>query len=322
MTSQLRSVLYGVTVTLALVVVASNSASSQTLFLAGQTIQPVFEGWEKNPDGTFTMFFGYLNRNYEEEPHIAIGPNNSFEPGPADRGQPTHYYPRRQSFVFGVTVPADWGKKDLVWTVNHNGRALTALGTLLPHWVLDEGVWRANRGSGLGGRTSGEYVPKHAPSIKVVGDDQRTVTLGEPVTLTVSVADDGRPGPRPPRPRSGASASAATDTSLLVPLPTIGGARSNAGVGTGGPVDQNMVKVRAAFETGLAVTWLHHRGPGKVTFAPMVIPVKPEEGKATTTVRFSEPGTHVIRAVADDSTYTTPADVTVVVKDASPEVRR
>ena len=78
-----------------------------------------------------------------------------------------------------------------------------------------------------------------------------------------------------------------------------------------------MVKVSAAFETGLAVTWLHYQGPGKVTFAPMVIPVKPEEVKATTSVRFSEPGTYVIRAVADDSTYTTPADVTVVVKDAS-----
>ena len=138
MTSQLRSVLCGVTVTLALVVVASDSVSVQTLFLSGQTVQPVFEGWERNPDGTFTMFFGYLNRNYEEEPHVPIGPHNSFEPGPADRGQPTHFYARRQSFVFGVTVPADWGKKDLVWTVNHNGKALTALGTLLPHWVLDE----------------------------------------------------------------------------------------------------------------------------------------------------------------------------------------
>ncbi len=317
MTSHLRSVLCGVTVTLALVVVASKSASAQTLFLAGQTVQPVYEGWEKNPDGTFTMFFGYLNRNYEEEPHVPIGANNSFEPSPADRGQPTHFYPRRQSFVFGVTVPADWGKKDLVWTVNHNGKALTAIGTLMPHWVLDEGVWRADRGSGLGGRTSAEYVPRHAPSIKIVGEDKLTVTLGEPVTLTFTVADDGRPGPRPVRRRGEAPAGAVTDASLLVPLPTIGGPRSNAASGTGGPTDQNRVKVSAAFETGLAVTWLHYRGAGKVTFAPMVIAVKPEEGKATTTARFSEPGTYVIRAVADDSTYTTPADVTVVVKEAS-----
>ena len=42
----------------------------------------------RNPDGTFTLVFGYMSRNYEEEPGVPVGAENFFEPGPADRGQP------------------------------------------------------------------------------------------------------------------------------------------------------------------------------------------------------------------------------------------
>ena len=316
MSSLLRSVLCGVVVALLFVVTGGDGARAQTLFLKGQTIQPVFEGWEKNPDGTFSMLFGYMNRNYEETPHIPVGPDNSFSPGPSDRGQPTHFYARRQSYVFRVTVPADWGQKDLVWTVNHNGKALTALGTLLPHWVLDEGVWRANRGAGVNGRLGAKMIPNERPVARLVGSDNLTVNLREPVTLTVTATDDGKPGPRPPRPpRRGGEGLNTTPTVIVPGLPTIGGNRSGAGSGVGGPTDQNMVKTSLAYETGLAVTFLHYRGPGKVTFEPMAMPIKSGGQAAVTRARFSEAGTYVIRAMADDSSYTTPVDITVTVKD-------
>src|ERR1700759_513428 len=61
----------------------------------GQPVSPAFEGYDVNSDGSFNMWFGYLNRNYEEEPDIPVGPENSFSPGPADRGQPTHFQIRR-----------------------------------------------------------------------------------------------------------------------------------------------------------------------------------------------------------------------------------
>ena len=83
-------------------VTMATEASAQIRFDRGQNVAPVFEGWERSPDGTSTMVFGYLNRNYEEMPHVPIGPNNAFEPGPADRGQPTRFYRRRQQFVFRV----------------------------------------------------------------------------------------------------------------------------------------------------------------------------------------------------------------------------
>jgi hypothetical protein len=318
MSSLLRSVLCGVVVALLFVVTAGDGARAQTLFLKGQTIQPVFEGWEKNPDGTFSMLFGYMNRNYEETPHVPVGPDNSFSPGPPDRGQPTHFYTRRQSYVFRVTVPADWGQKDLVWTVNHNGKALTALGTLMPHWVLDEGVWRANRGSGINGRTGGKMAPNEPPVAKVVGSDNLTVNVHEPVTLTVTATDDGKPGPRPPRPpRRGTGEALNTTPTVIVPgLPTFGGNRSGAASGVGGPPEQNIVKTRLAYETGLAVTFLHYRGPGQVTFEPMGMPVT-SGGQVVTKASFSEAGTYVIRAMADDSSYTTPVDITVTVKDTA-----
>jgi hypothetical protein len=305
-----------------LAVGAAHAARAQTLFLSGQTIQPVFEGWEQNPDGTFSMYFGYLNRNYQEEPDVPVGPNNFFEPGPADRGQPTYFYPRRQSFVFRVVVPADWGRKDLVWTVNHNGKALTALGTLLPHWVLDDGVWRANRGSGINGRTSAAGDSNEPPSIKRDGGALRAA-VGEPVTVAVSVTDDGRPGPRPPRrTRQPVRERVGAEPVVIPGLPTLGGPRSNAASGTGGPSDQNIVKVSAAFETGLAVTWFHYRGPGRVSFDPMVAPIAQPAGTASTTMRFSEPGTHVIRVVADDTIRTTPVDLTVTVTPGGADLVR
>jgi hypothetical protein len=78
------------------------------------------------------------------------------------------------------------------------------------------------------------------------------------------------------------------------------------------------VNARAAGETGLALTWTHYRGAGGVTFDPMTIPVEGGRGGETvTTVRFSEPGTFVLRGYADDSIVTTPVDVTVTVEPST-----
>ena len=103
---------------------------SQIPYGAGQNVAPVYEGWERNPDGSFNMVFGYMNRNYDERPEIPVGPNNSFSPEPADRGQPTHFYPRRQQFMFKVRVPATFGKQQLVWTLTRAGKTEKAVGKL------------------------------------------------------------------------------------------------------------------------------------------------------------------------------------------------
>src|SRR5580693_7731310 len=76
---------------------------------SGQSVTAAFEGWFQNKDGTFSMLFGYYNRNLKQELDIPVGENNRFEPGPPDQGQPTHFLPRRQWGVFTVTVPQNFG---------------------------------------------------------------------------------------------------------------------------------------------------------------------------------------------------------------------
>jgi len=258
---------------------------------SGQNVVPVFEGWEKNADGTFNLVFGYMNRNYAEEPEIPIGPDNNFPSGPADQGQATHFYPRRQQFMFKVKVPADFGKKELVWTLTRNGQTEKAYGTLMMEEQLTDVVISENRG-GLG-NDSVTAKPNRPPTISIDELSTRSVPAGEAMTLTATASDDGVPSPPPQRGRGDNPNVAIVDGVRLLTV------RER-------PITQAIVKPS---RQGLAVTWTHWRGPGKVTFDPTTMAVK--DGKATTRVTFSEPGTYVIRAYADDGIVATPADVTI-----------
>jgi len=84
---------------------------------SGQTATPAFEGWYKNADGTFSLSFGYFNRNTAEVLSVPTGLDNFISPGDANQGQPTFFYPRRHWGVFAVKVPADFGTKKVVWTL-------------------------------------------------------------------------------------------------------------------------------------------------------------------------------------------------------------
>src|SRR3954471_12342185 len=74
---------------------------------SGQTVTPVYEGWYRNPDGTYSLSFGYFNRNSSETLEIPTGPDNSVGPGAPNQGQPTHFDPRRHWGVFAIVVPAN-----------------------------------------------------------------------------------------------------------------------------------------------------------------------------------------------------------------------
>ena len=94
--------------------------SNSVRYARGQSIQPVFEGWSRNPDGTIAFWFGYLNRNYEEVLNVPVGPDNGFSG--EDMGQAEVFEPRRSRFAFKVDVPGNFPKdKDLVWTLKANG---------------------------------------------------------------------------------------------------------------------------------------------------------------------------------------------------------
>ena len=276
------------------VAAAPDRATAQILHERGQNVVPVYEGWEPNPDGTFTMVFGYFNRNLEEEPIVPVGPNNSFEPGDPDRGQPTHFYPRRQQFMFKVQVPKDWGNKELVWTLTSHGRTEKAYGTLLPIWQIGPLVYEQNRSTTL--LHHKDEPVNRPPSVTLLSPPQATLTLPETLTLTVSVADDELPAqaPRPRRREADANADARVPVS---------------------PMTQAVVRIDPTWRLG--VIWVHHRGPGTVAFEPMRQPIaegKGKTGQAVTRASFSEPGTYILRAYADDGVLMSSVDATVVVK--------
>ena len=168
----------------------------------GQSVSASYEGWYRNADGTRTLVFGYFNRNYKEELMIPVGPDNRFEPGPPDRGQPTHFLPRRQTGVFGVTVPADFGEARLTWSLTSYGETIAIPGHLEPGWEITalEEVTSGNTppvvrfGSAEGAPGQGPFG---------VRADRVTARVGVPTSIQVWATDDGvrkaRSADRPPR---------------------------------------------------------------------------------------------------------------------------
>ena len=145
---------------------AYQTASTQSLtYSSGQTVSPAFEGWEKNDDGSFNMLFGYMNRNWEEEPVVPIGPDNCIAPGPCDQGQPTRFQPRRNRFVFKVKVPKDWGNKELVWTLTVRGKTEKAYATLREDSTVDNIVQASENGALGAGISSPAIRANVAPDL-------------------------------------------------------------------------------------------------------------------------------------------------------------
>jgi hypothetical protein len=150
----------------------------------GQAVSPVYEGYDVNPDGSFNMWFGYMNRNYEEELDIPIGADNRFEPG-GDRGQPTHFLIRRHKDAFKVIVPKDFGEQQLVWILTAHGQTQQVVGTLKPVWMIDR--LRTTRGG------NSERVDSNTPPVVRVEPSSPMVADSGALMLTVSATDDGLP---------------------------------------------------------------------------------------------------------------------------------
>lgn len=249
----------------------------------GQSIQPIFEGWSWAPDGSINMHFGYLNRNYADQPNIPVGPDNRIEPGGPDRGQPTYFYARTHRNLFTVNVPKTWGPKDeVVWTLTYNGQSERAVGWRQVEWEIDPAG-----GAALGGNTSPERLANTPPAITVapVGE----VTLPAKATLVGAITDDGLPVPRPRgKPPVGQETP-----------PTLQG-------GTDAPVNVPEVAPRdtpASRPLGLVVSWVVWRGPADVQFDPRY--AQPVDGRSETTAAFTTPGDYLLRASVDDGAAVT-----------------
>jgi hypothetical protein len=279
-------------------VLARVGVSTQSLsYSSGQDVSPAYEGWEKNSDGSFSLVFGYMNRNWEEEIEVPVGPDNNIQPGGPDQGQPTHLLPRRNRFIFRVRVPADFGDKELVWTLTTHGRTNKAYATLRTDYLIDDVVIASETGALGAGSSSPEMRANKPPVVKIEGEKTRAAKVGQPLTLVVAVTDDGVPKRRPGGGGGGAAAAATiagagrggrgagaggrgADSSAApaaaaapaagaeptaVPPPAVAGAVP--GASRGGAFNPPS-RITVGKVLGLHQAWYVYRGAGKVTFDP------------------------------------------------------
>lgn len=190
--------LAGLSVSLALLVCAQTTALSAQIPLgsrsgSGQTVTPAYEGWYENGDGTFSLSFGYMNRNFEEVLEIPLGPDNMMEPAAYQGGQPTHFAPRRHFGVFVVKVPADFGEGRVYWSLRVRGETYRIPGHLHPDWKID-----ALKGEAGGGNTP-PVIAFEADGAEGAGPAgvwgrARTASAGDDFSITVRARDDGLGG--------------------------------------------------------------------------------------------------------------------------------
>jgi hypothetical protein len=300
---------------------AAQDVTGVVMYMKGQIVSPAYEGWWPNEDGSFTLFFGYFNSNWEEELDIPVGPENYFtlmEAGElddlsrdayrtvdADQGQPTHFYPRRNPFLFTLRVPADFGEKEWVWTLKTQGQTVRAYGMLATDYRIDPQVISTEVGGNFGDLNN-RLRDNLAPELEVEGPPRRSVRVGEAVTL---VARSNDPDNYPPR-----SNRRLPQTAEELYRPPTG------------------VVVQGA--PGLRLAWMVYRGPARnVTFSPTqlktwmdsrvyanspwsppyVLPEVPPDGRWEARATFSEPGDYVLRVAASDGSMFSYRDVAVTV---------
>src|SRR5688500_14049898 len=237
------------------------TASTHMLtYSRGQRVSPAFEVWEKHAAGSFNMMFGYMSRNWEEEVHVPVGPDNNISPGLPDQGQPTHFLPRRNRFVFKVRVPADWGKKELIWTLTTKGKTERAYASLREDSLVDNIVQASEQGALGAGISSPAIRANTAPEL-TIDTGERRAQVGQPLTLIALAKDDGVPRPRygpdsREAERSAAARARATNsTPALVPRGTM----------TFDPAAQRPPSaITVGSQTGLRHSCFVYRGAGRV----------------------------------------------------------
>jgi len=247
--------------------VPANAQSGQLpmepLHDSGQGVTAAYEGWFKNPDGSYSMLFGSFNRNMKQELDVPIGDGNRIEPGPPDQGQPTHFLPQRQWGIFTVTVPQNFGTQKLTWTIVVNGVATAVPAHLDARWEINPFF-----DVGVGNTPPLISFEDGGPSVQGPRRFSTALetTLANPLTLNVWVADDAKSfqGGKPPE----------------TPPVTVTWSKYR------GPGTVTFSNNKPPVEQG--------PGKWKVTPAPVVT------GKATTTASFGEPGEYVLRVVAND----------------------
>jgi len=255
-----------VTLCVALVLGSPSFTRAQNLPLepfheTGQGVTGAFEGWFRNQDDSFSFLLGYYNRNLKQDLEVAVGPQNNIEPGGPDQGQPTHFQSGRMWGLFTITVPKDFGKNKLTWTLVANGQSSTIPMSLDPLWEISPFL----------DPSTGNTPPiLKLASASAQGPQPITISMSAavsvPLELKVSLSDDAK-------------------------VPLIGALGLERP--TAPPLTVSWTKLRGPG----AVTFASAKPSVELASQPTAAGVT---GTATTTATFSEPGDYELLVTAND----------------------
>ena len=181
---------------LAALAVLSLATGNPAYAQRNQPIYPAYDGFLKNPDGSYTLAFAYFSHNAEPVT-VPAGPQNSFTPGPVDRGQAVTFLPGHHRFQCVMVVPANFDGK-LRWSITYAGATTsTSQDMLQSNYNLVEGAAELRR---IDFAKAQKFTClNRAPSVRILGMTGRgrplTGSVGEQISLFGSVDDEGLPRP-------------------------------------------------------------------------------------------------------------------------------
>ena len=280
---------------------------------AVRTSRPPTKAGKKIADGAKYFVFGYMNRNWEEEIDVPVGPDNGFNIGGADQGQPTHFLPRRNRFIFRVPVPSGFTEKDeLIWTSDHEGQdreGVREAARRLPDRRRRRGV--GDRRARRRHEQPGDSRANKPPTVEVAGPEDADREGGAAVTIVTTVhrrrhpeAAAARAWREPPSstrlaPRRDTAAAAndpqnpVRSTARRSRRHASPSARTSACTCRGSSIAAR----RGDVHPEQIMAWEDTRAGANSPWAPVwVAPEMPADGKVTVQATFAEPGTYVLRA--------------------------
>jgi len=193
--------------------------------------------------------------------------------------------------------------------------------SLSPDYFIDNLVIMSENGSISAGFTDARLRGNTPPVAELEGETERRVRVGEPVTLVMTVSDDGIP-----------------EGSGFLFAPTADILTDDGELNLEVAVQRVPTLLVPGKVNGLHVSWFVFHGPGEVTFDPLQVavwedtrpytnspwslgwsfPETPEDGRWVVRATFDEPGTYVLRGLVDDGGLSVYHDVTIEVTSLIP----
>jgi hypothetical protein len=168
---------------------------------AGDIVAPFFDGFYRNPDGTFTLSYGFMNRNTQEIVEIPVGENNFITPEQFNGAQPTYFPPvnyggfggRRERGAFAIIIPAEMADQDVVWTITHAGKTYSVPGRVGVAYELSHTPMAA--GSLPPIVKFGQNATEESRGRQGITAPALNAKVGQPLTVSAWIKDRGERAP-------------------------------------------------------------------------------------------------------------------------------